>query len=255
MKRKYFLIKVLGILAFILVAGLYYLFYFVPSIKDISAYKRQLKDMNLKITDFVKMENSFSFSNEEERGYFRQSEEELKEKIPQIRSREDFLSLVTRVSNQVRNLAKGDGIFNLVLTSRSQDLNINAGSMSTDKKSLEKLLEFSSQQLSILRRKQETETRTLGPNESQGSKSLDKGLSRLLQGIKTHTLWLSFTGELPNAMNFVNHIPWSNYYLSEDKIIISTGDVLPYYILSLKVWYIDSKDVKGGPGTVGETAR
>ena len=71
MKGKYFLIKLATVLAYFLVAGLYYLFYFVPAIKDISHSKRQLKDMNLKISDYLKAERTFqSFPNEEERGFF-----------------------------------------------------------------------------------------------------------------------------------------------------------------------------------------
>jgi hypothetical protein len=231
MKNKYFLIKVAGIAFLILLVIIYFLLYFVPTIKEISFQKRQLKDMNLKITDFVKMENIFSFSNSRERNLFQQSQDELKKKIPEIRHREDYIALFTRVSDYIQQLAKKDSIFNLVFTSDSQEMQVETGSLATSKKNLDDLLSFSAQRLDSIKKQQLLEDKSSG--------TAIGGLAELVKGLKYHTVWITFTGELPSAMNFVNHIPRCDYFLSEDKILIASGTGLPYYIVSLKIFYVD----------------
>jgi predicted Holliday junction resolvase-like endonuclease len=240
MKNKYFFIKVFGIVFLIMVVILYLLLYFLPSIKEISRYKRQLKDRNLKVADFVKMENAFTFSNEHERSQFKQLEQKLAGRVPEVRSREDFISLFTKVSDYVQNLAKKDGIFNLVITSDSKEIKVKTGSLASDKKSLDDLLSYSSQRLSILRRKMEMEERNSQLMEHT-TKPLDIGdnIAKLVKGVKYQTVWLSFTGQLKNVLNLINHLPWSQYYLSVDKVIVSQGDFLPYCIISLRIYYVD----------------
>ncbi|UCH94342.1 MAG: hypothetical protein JSV88_29300 [Candidatus Aminicenantes bacterium] len=193
-RGKHFLIKVSGIVFLIVLVVVYFLLYFIPTVKSINRCKRQLKDLNLKISDFVKAENTFSFSDEQEKNYFVQAEQELKGKIPAVKSQEDSIALFTKICNDIQKLADKDGVSNLVLKSGSQDLS---------------------------------------------------PLASLVENIKYHTLTLSFTGELKNAMNFINHIPWSDYYLMEDKIFVCTGDILPYYIVLLRVYYIDLEEQKG----------
>lgn len=242
MKSKYFLIKVFGFVALLMVILIYFVVYFLPSIKDISRYKRELKDMNLKIADFVKMEGSFTFSNEAERNYFRLSEEELKSKVPEVKNREDIIALYTRVSNYIQSLAREDGIHNLVVTSDSKDLKVNAGSLASDKRTLDDLLVFATRRLAMLSKQIDMEERrripsAMDPNLNKGPTGIDS----LLPGVKHHTVWLSFTGEIKNAVNFINHIPWSNYYLKQDRIMVTEGDFYPYYLVSVRVYYIDRR--------------
>lgn len=242
MKSKYFLIKVFGFVALLMVILIYFVVYFLPSIKDISRYKRELKDMNLKIVDFVKMEGSFTFSDEAERTYFLLSQEELKGKVPEVKNREDIIALYTRVSNYIQSLAREDGIHNLVVTADSKDLKVNAGSLASDKRTLDDLLVFATRRLAILRKQIDLEERrripsAMDPNLTKGP----TGLASLLPGIKHNTIWLSFTADLRNAVNFINHIPWSNYYLKQDRIMVTEGDVYPYYLVSLRIYYIDQR--------------
>jgi hypothetical protein len=155
--------------------------------------------MNLKISDFVRMESTFSFSNERERSYFAQTDRELLGKIPGVRTREDFITISTKISNYIQKLAEKDGILNLVLKS------------------------------------------------DEGQKGvLGKGFSGRLKNVKSHTITLSFTGKIKNAVNFINHIPWSDYYLSEDRILVSAGDIFPYYIVFLRIYYIDLREQASG---------
>lgn len=239
MRRKYLFIKIAGIVSLIVLITIYFLLYFIPSLKSINRYKRQLKDMNLKISDFARMESGFSFSNERERSYFAQTDRELLGKIPEVRTREDFITISTKISNYIQKRAEKDGILNLVMKSGSQELSMKAGTLSTDKKPLDDLLSFTAERLTQLREEQE--------RVSEGQKgALGKGPSAWLKNVKSHTITLSFTSEIKNAVNFINHIPWSDYYLSEDRILVSTGDIFPYYIVFLRIYYIDLREQAAG---------
>jgi hypothetical protein len=249
MRSKYFLIKVSGIVLLIFIIILYFLVYFIPSLKAINRYKRELKDMNLKIADFVQQENTFTFANEQERRFFAQISQELTAKIPEVRTREDFIALFTRVSDYIQKLARKDGIDNLVLKSDSKELSVNASTLSSDKKALDDLLNFATRRLLQLRKERDiTLERLRGAGGARGTGAIvgtagnpdaSTDLYSLVKNINFQTITLSFTGELANAANFIDHIPWSEYYLSEDKIVVSSGDVFPYYIVFLKIYYID----------------
>jgi hypothetical protein len=230
--NKYFLIKIFGIVTLVVIIILYFLLYFIPSVKTISVYKRQIKDMNLKMTDYVKVENAFSFSNEREKTYFRQVGKELKSRIPEVKNKQEFIRVFTEISNYIQKLAEKDGIFNMLVHSDSRDLKVNAGSLSSDKKTLEELLSFAYRRLSQF----QNETRE---KQQQIRQPETGGISTLVPGIESQDITLSFTGELRSAMNFINHIPWGSYYLVEDKIMVSAGEMFPYYIVFLKIYYIE----------------
>jgi hypothetical protein len=199
MKRKNLIIKIAGILSLIFLIIIYVLLYLFPALKSINQYKRQLKDMNLKISDFAKMESDFSFSDERERSYFARTDRELSGKIPEVKTREDFIALITKISNYIQNLAERDGILNLGMK----------------------------------------------PDEGQ-NRAPGKGFPGRFKNVKSHTITLSFTGKIKNAVNFINHIPWSDYYLSEDRILVSAGDIFPYYIVFFRIYYIDLQEKTAG---------
>jgi hypothetical protein len=241
MKNKYLLYKLSGIVFLILAIILYFLLYFIPALKSINLYKRQLKDTNLQVADFVEAESNFTFSNQRERHFFTQAEQELKDKIPEVKTREDFIAIFTKISDYIQQCAQGDGIFNLVLKSDSPELSVNASTLSSDKKTLDDLLGFASRRLLELRKEQERlagRQRGTGGSTATAPKT-NSGLSSLVKDVKYQTITLSFSGELKNALNFINHIPWSEYYMSEDKILVSSGELLPYYIVFLKIYFID----------------
>lgn len=232
MRRKYLFIKIAGFLSLIVLIITYFLLYFIPALKSINRYKRQLKDMNLKISDFVRMENAFSFSNEQESSYIEQTDQELIGKIPQVRTREDYFTLFTKIFNYIQTLAETDGILNLVMKSDSQELSMNAGTLSTNKKTIDDLSSFTGRRLTRLLEEQSRVSK-----EQKGVQG--NGFSARFKNAKSQTITLSFTGELKKAVNFINHIPWSDYYLSEERILVSTGDNFPYYIVFLRIYYIE----------------
>lgn len=199
MRLKNLFTKIAGILSLIVLIIIYVLLYLFPALKSINRQKRQLIDMNLKILDFTRMKSDFSFSNEQERSYFAQTDRELLDKIPEVRSREDFVTISTTISNHIKKLADKDGILNLVIKSHE---------------------------------------------EQKGA--VEKRFSARLKNVKAHTITLSFTGKIKNAANFINHLPWSDYYLSEERILVSAGDIFPHYIVLLRIYYIDLQEQTAG---------
>lgn len=245
MKGKYLFIKIFGIAFLIFAIFAYFLLYFVPSVEQINLHKRQLKDMNLKIESFLAMEKEFSFTNQREQAIFAETDRALRAKIPEIKSREDFMTLFTRVFEYIKERARDDGIFNLVLTSNSSELELNATTLSSDKKSLKDLLNYATVRLNKIREEMARPKVRKGRMVASGQPA-PKKKSGILEGLAHQTVFLSFAGNVTAAMNFINHIPWSDYYLRLDKVMVSVSETAPYYLVFLNVYFIDSRprDVK-----------
>lgn len=234
MKKKYLFIKIFGIAFLIFFIFAYFLFYFIPSIETINRHKRELRDMNYKIKNFLDMKTEFSYTNQRETDIFKAVDDDLKARCPEIKSKEDFIGLFTEVFDYIKQRARSDGIFNLVLTSNSNELELNATSLHTDKKSLNRLLNFATARLTEIRGKAAASRETI-PTPPP-----------ILEGLDHQTVFISFSGTLENAVHFINHLPWSGYYLKPDTILVASGDINPYYLVFLDVFFIDvrQKDVK-----------
>lgn len=233
MKNKYLFIKIFGIAFLIFIIFAYFLFYFIPSIETINRHKRELKDMSYKIKNFLDMEKEFSFTNPREQDIFKAVDDDLKALCPEIKSKEDFIGLFTDVFDYIKQRARSEGIFNLVLTSNSKELELNATSLHTDKKSLNRLLNFATARMNEIREKAAAARDIARP-------------SPLLPGLDYQTVFISFSGPLKNAVTFINHLPRGDYYLRPDNILVTAGDTDPYYLVFLNVYFIETrtKDVK-----------
>ena len=108
--------------------------------------------MNLKIEDFKRMENLFTFSDETEKNHFTRIKKTFKSKIKKIEGKEDFIRLLTDVSKAIKNLAKKDGISDLIITSKNEELKPILQTFSSNKKSLKKLMNFSTEQLNQMKK-------------------------------------------------------------------------------------------------------
>ncbi|MCP4152801.1 MAG: hypothetical protein GY757_34025 [bacterium] len=241
MKNKYLYIKILGIASLIFLCFAYFVFYFMPTLKKINHRKRELKDMNYKIENFIETENEFDFSTDLERMLFKAADEELVRRVSSIKSREDFMTLFTQIFDYIKNQASKDGIFNLMITSNSNELELNASTLSTDKKSLSNLLDFASTRLSEL--KKEEIRKAMNPNPLDLTGPLPGPPAPLIPGLTYQTVYLSFSGELMSALNFINHIPWSEHYLRVGEITVSNGDAVPFFMVFLKVYFLDEREV------------
>jgi hypothetical protein len=242
MRRKYFFSKIVAAVVLIMVVVVYFFFYFIPSLEAINRYKRQVKDMKLKIADFKKASSSFSFPDQRERHYFLRLERELTAKIPEVANRDDFIRLFTGISAYIRELAQRDGIYNLVIEPGSMELKFDPGTLFTDKQVLDDLLRIAAPRLNRI------------PTLGSPHRGMDNDLSALVKGIQYHTVALIFTGELKNAVNFINHLSWGPYYLVEDKILVNAGDKFPYYIVFLKTYYIGAENAGLKPTPVPGSA-
>lgn len=223
MKSKNVFIKVFGIVFLLFLVFLYLVIYFIPSIESISRRKRELKDMHFNIENFGEVEKEFSHSNERERAFFNRLDEELGDQVPEVRSKKDLITLFTRVSDYIKERARADGISDLVFALDSSELQLNAAPLSTDKRRLKQLLNFAAVCLSDIK-----------------SKTAAAGSSApLLENLHYRTVYLTFSGNLPNAVNFINHIPWCGHYIRPDHITVSAGDMSAYYFVFLRVYFID----------------
>ncbi len=239
MKSKYLLIKLFGVVFILLIVASFFLFYFFPSLQTIHRKKRELKDMNHKITNYMQVEKDFDFTNDAEKAFFKAADDSLLKRIPTIQNREDFIMLFTRIFDQVKQLARRDGISNMMLTSASKELEVNAATLSRDKVSFRKLVTFVTSRMNELERDR---TGKAGPGRDVGmNTAARRAPPPLLPNMKHHTVFLSFSGDLRHAMNFINHIPWGSYYLKPGKIVVASGDIAPYIMVDLRVYYIDQR--------------
>lgn len=216
MKHKNFFIKLSGVLTLIIFIIIFFALYLVPTLKSINLHKRQLKDMKLKISDFVRVDETFSFPTQRERQYFARTEQEFKNKFPVVTTNEEFITVFTKISSYIQTLAATDGILNLVIKPGVEELSLKTTTPSNGRKKPD-----------------------LPGTTKTSMGSMRTGLSSLVKSVKSHIITLSFTGELRNAMNFINHLPRGDYYLGEDRILASAGDNFPGYIVYLKFYYID----------------
>ncbi|MCX6583567.1 MAG: hypothetical protein NT166_25620 [Candidatus Aminicenantes bacterium] len=116
MTKKPIFITLFWIVFLIFSIFLYLLFYFVPSIEGINHQKRELNDMNLKIENFLDMQKTFSFSDEKEIKLLNAADTELRNRIPNLKSKERVVSLLTRAADFIKKRARADGIVALHVT-------------------------------------------------------------------------------------------------------------------------------------------
>jgi len=131
MTKKSILIKLFWIFFLIFTIFLYLLFYFVPSIEGINRQKRELNDMNLKIENFLDMQKTFSFSDEKEIKFLKATDKELRNRIPEVRGKGDIISLLTRVTDNVKKRARKDGVVNLRVTDNRDSRDVSGVSGGT----------------------------------------------------------------------------------------------------------------------------
>lgn len=127
MTMKSIFIKLFWIVFLIFSIFLYLLFYFVPSIEGINRQKRELNDMNLKIENFQDMQKTFSFSDEKEIKFLKAADAELKNRIPELRSKDRVISLLTRAADDIKKRARADGIVTLRVTDNRNSSDVFGG--------------------------------------------------------------------------------------------------------------------------------
>lgn len=245
MKNKYLLIKMAGVGFLILLATVYLLVYFFPALETINGYRRQLKDLNLNISHMLDTEKRFAFPNDQELEYFQHAQKELRRRMPEIQGREEYFRHFTQVFDYIKTRARQDGIQNLVVNTTSNELELNATSLHTDARSLERLLTFTSAQLSEMQKQLQLSVIPVTPTDNAPApvSAASPVTPPIIPHLSFQSVYLSFSGDMKQALTFLNHLPWGDFYLRPADIIISAGPETPFYMVFLKVYYLDMRPV------------
>ena len=234
MNNKYSYVKILGITFLILLVFFFVILYFFPNIKEINVLKRKIKDINLKITDYVKIENKFKRMDLKEKEQFKELENRIKNSMEIVKSKEDFIKMVTEVSDSISKLAKKEKIDNLIVTLNSKDMKINAKTLSNDKQTLSSLFEFATQRIQDINKEMNLINLT--------NKPLTSTLDLLEKGFKKHTIYITFTGDLRNIINFLNHLTWGEKHMLYQRVIVKEGTFSPIILAFVNIYYKDLRE-------------
>ncbi len=234
MNNKYLYVKIFGMSFLILLVIFFIILYFFPNIKEINKLKREIRDMNLKITDFVKVENKFKRMDLKEKDYFDRLNKDLQNSVEVIKSKEDFLKMITNVSDFISKQAIKDKIDNLIITFNSRDMKINAKTLSNDKETISSLFEFATQRIQDINKEINLRNLTTAKNLTT--------LDTLEKGYKKHTIYITFTGDLRNIINFLNHLTWGNKQLLYRRVIVKEGTFSPIVLAFVNIYYKDLRN-------------
>lgn len=69
--------------------------------------------------------------------------------------------------------------------------------------------------------------------------------------LKYRNIYLSFSGDLKSALNFINHLPYGDSYLTAGNISLAKDSSLPLYSVVIKIYYFSGKaQVSGSRGGI-----
>lgn len=64
--------------------------------------------------------------------------------------------------------------------------------------------------------------------------------------LKYRNIYLNFSGDLKNALNFINHLPYGDPYLTAGNISLSKENTVPSYSVVVKIYYFSGKAPAAG---------
>lgn len=73
-----------------------------------------------------------------------------------------------------------------------------------------------------------------------------EGGIKIGDNLKYRNIYLSFSGELKNALNFINHLPYGDSYLGAGNILFSKDNSVPLYSVVIKIYYFSGKAPAAG---------
>ncbi len=228
--NRHRLIKILGLVGLFLLVLLWFLFFFFPHTVEMSRVKRQLKDLGDQVQSNMNAGDLFEYSDQQELNRFAEAESELRTSLPRIDGPDGFLRLITSVSVFLKESAAAEGLSNLIVSSNSQDLEINAQTLPQTGQSLEELLLFTSTRL---REIQVEEERLRG-----GAALLDE---QGPFGLSSHALIMTFAGDLQPSLSFLHRLPVLDRSLRLEKMVISEGKSRPLFLVHARLYYWDAR--------------
>ncbi len=214
---------------FLLTLGLilvYLAVYLFPALIDVNHYRREIKDVKLRIQDLNQEMVAITFSDQREKKMFRRTDTRYRSRIPVLKNRRDRNEWREKLVSYIRNTAGKQGIHQLIMTDADEVPNMLIHSDFPAKNELAKLLgqEFKNPQQPLLRDFPSGE-RVFSDNYFLGFQvPISFGL-RALAGMVNCPLQLE---------------------IAETRIVAGPGS--PYFLLALRVFYRK----KTAPGRVGD---
>ncbi len=240
--NRYRLVKIIGLAGIPLLIFLWFLVFFMPNMVETNQVKRQLKDIADQLKRNIKVDDQFENPDRQELERFRTAEEELQNELPSVDSADGFLRLITTVSGFLKETAAAERLSNLIVSSNSRDLEINAQTLPQSGESLEELLQFTSNRL----REIQVESERNGGNSAVNNRNGPFGLS-------SHNLYMAFSGDLKPALSFLHRLPMLDRSLRIEKMVVCEGVKQPLFLVYARLFFWDHRGIRRG-GTASPEA-
>ncbi len=233
MKNKYTLLKYLGIAGLVFITFLYLAFYFLPTLKAINRLKRDTREQSRQIDDYRRTAASFIYPDERERQLLAGVDPQVRERLPPVHDREEYIALFTRVFADVEARARLAGVTDLVLTSLGPDLQSNAAPLSSAKSVQDELLAHFGSHLGELQNRPDDPLRAALAAPAAKNPFLD------IERLNFQPVYLTFSAPLPRLLTFVNRLPRSPVQLEIDHVWIGEGSAGALVLVELRVYFLD----------------
>jgi len=204
-KNKYLIIKLSLITSLLVLVFLWGILFFIPSNKFIYNANNKIKELKQKILKYNRDKEKFEISDALENKMMQSLNLEFKNKFYTVKSKENMIKFYRKVYDHIQFYEKkvGDEIEGLEITTESYDNKLSGRYRNT--------------------------------NDTEKDKVYEHLLS-VIPGLKKIKINLKFNAELKDALNFINHITWSELFISISKL-----EITEKYKLSLTVYYIDER--------------
>jgi hypothetical protein len=205
MKSKYLYIKLSLITALLIVVFLWGIIFLIPSNRFVYNANNKVKELKRKVLKYKRDKSKFEKTNAFEMKIMQDLTGKFEKRFYEVKSKEDMIKFYRKLYSHIQHYEKkaGDRIENLQITTETDDNKLSGRYRNMNEEEQDKTGEF---------------------------------LSARISGVKTIKMNLKFNGKLKDALNFINHITWSDLF-----ILISKLEVTEKYKLSLKVYYIDKR--------------
>lgn len=225
--KRHRLIKMFALAGLPLLALLWFVLFFFPVTVEMSQVKRQIKDLGDQLHRNANIGDRFVLSDQSELDRIAAAVNELRDGLPHVAGADGFLRLMTVVSAFLKETAATEGLNNLIVSSNSQDLEINAQTLPQSGQALEELLQFTSNRL--------REIQTEGKQNQTGASAEADGKGPF--GLSTHNLLITFSGGLKPALTFLHRLPELDRSLRTERLVISEGLHQPLFLVHARLDY------------------
>lgn len=227
-------LKLIGLAGLILLVILWFALFFFPSTIELNKLKREVKDLGDQINQNINAGEAFEYPDTQELERFEASRSQLQTELPRVEHAEGLFRMITQVSGFLKETAAAEGLSNLIVSSNSKDLEINAQALPQTGQDLEELLMFSSTRL----RELQVEMDRKGV---RGAAVPEVGPF----GLASHTLFMTFTGDLKAALSFLHRLPSLDRSLRIEKLVVGEGRKNPLFLVLVRLYFWDVGSKKG----------